>query len=97
MSTGRKILRACVVQGGKVIEEQRLKERETLTIGSGPKNTFTLGEPSLPKSHERLNELFAAVQSLPDFDGAKFSQHLKELQQTLAQEKAASALRAAAP
>ena len=52
---------------------------------------------SLPKSHERLNELFAAVQSLPDFDGAKFSQHLKELQQTLAQEKAASALRAAAP
>ncbi|MBI3179916.1 MAG: hypothetical protein HYZ27_09665, partial [Deltaproteobacteria bacterium] len=30
-----RILRACVVQNGKVIEEQRLSKREPLTIGYG--------------------------------------------------------------
>src|SRR5512138_603223 len=47
-----KILRACVVQGGKVIEEQRLRRREPLTIGSGPRNTFVIADPSLPRSHQ---------------------------------------------
>jgi TonB family protein len=51
-SPGRKILRACVVQGGKVIEEQRLGDREALTVGTSPKNTFVINDPSLPKSHE---------------------------------------------
>ncbi|MEK7704191.1 MAG: AgmX/PglI C-terminal domain-containing protein [Myxococcota bacterium] len=50
--TGGKILRACVVQNGKVIEEQRLRRRESLTIGSGAKNTFVIPEPSLPRTHE---------------------------------------------
>lgn len=47
-----RILRACVVQGGKVIEEQRLRRREPLSVGRGPKNTFVISDPSLPKSHE---------------------------------------------
>ena len=47
-----KILRACVVQGGKVIEEQRLRRREPLTIGTGSRNTFVLSDPTLPKSHQ---------------------------------------------
>ena len=47
-----KILRACVVQGGKVIEEQRLRRREPLTIGNAPKNTFVVPDPTIPKSHE---------------------------------------------
>jgi len=47
-----KILRACVVQGGKVIEEQRLRRREPLTVGTGGKNTFVIADPSLPRSHE---------------------------------------------
>ncbi len=47
-----KILRACVVQTGRVIEEQRLKRRDPLTIGSAPKNTFVVSEPTLPNSHE---------------------------------------------
>jgi TonB family protein len=47
-----KILRACVVQGGKVIEEQRLRRREPLSIGTGPRNTFVIAESSLPKSHQ---------------------------------------------
>ncbi len=55
------------------------------------------GKTALPKSHQRLDELFKEVQALPDFDGAKFAQHLKELQQALVQEKAAPGLRAATP
>lgn len=51
---GPKILRACVVQGGKVIEEQRLGRRESLTVGNGAKNTFVLPDPTLPKSHELI-------------------------------------------
>jgi TonB family protein len=47
-----KILRACVVQGGKVIEEQRLRRREPLSIGSGSRNTFVIADPSLPKTHQ---------------------------------------------
>ncbi len=46
-----KILRACVVQGGKVIEEQRLKSRQDLSVGKGPRNTFVIAEPNLPKTH----------------------------------------------
>lgn len=47
-----KILRACVVQGGKVLEEQRLRRRVPLTVGSGPKNIFVIADPNLPKTHE---------------------------------------------
>lgn len=47
-----KILRACVVQGGKVIEEQRLKSRQDLSVGKGPKNTFVIADGALPKTHQ---------------------------------------------
>jgi TonB family protein len=46
-----KILRACVVQGGRVLDEQRLKLRQPLTIGTGPKNIFVINHPSLPRTH----------------------------------------------
>ncbi len=59
MLTGRrgpgapaKILRACVVLGGKVIEEQRLRRREPLTIGYSPRNTFAIADNTLPKTHQ---------------------------------------------
>ena len=52
LGSEKKILRACIVQGGKVIDEQRFRKREALTIGHGPKNTFVLSDSSLPKSHE---------------------------------------------
>lgn len=45
-----KILRIAVVQGGKVVEERQLKRRETVTVGSGPKNTFVLANSALPAS-----------------------------------------------
>lgn len=50
--SGEKILRACVVQGGKVIEEQRLGRRESLTIGTHPKNTFVISGANIPRSHQ---------------------------------------------
>lgn len=51
-STQPRILRACVVQAGKVIEEQRLRKREPLTIGQGAKNSFVVAEKALPRSHK---------------------------------------------
>src|SRR5579863_1693775 len=45
-----KILRIAVVRGGKVVEERQLKRRETVTVGSGPKNTFVLPSGVLPIS-----------------------------------------------
>ena len=48
----KKILRACVVQAGKVIDEQRFRKRAPLSIGSGPGNTFVISDPTLPRNHE---------------------------------------------
>jgi len=47
-----KILRACVVQGGKVVDEQRLRRRVPLTIGNTGKNTFVIDAPGMPRGHE---------------------------------------------
>ncbi len=47
-----KVLRACVVQGGNVIEERILPRRAALSIGTGAKNTFVVASVALPKSHE---------------------------------------------
>jgi hypothetical protein len=55
------------------------------------------GKESFPKSSQHLDELFHDVQSLPDFDPARFSKHLMEFQQALGAEKATRPLRAAAP
>ena len=38
------ILRACIVQQGRVLEERRLNPGESLTIGSAPKNTFVTSD-----------------------------------------------------
>jgi hypothetical protein len=45
-----KILRIAVVQAGKVVEERQLKRRETVTVGSAPKNTFVIANSVLPSS-----------------------------------------------
>ena len=47
-----KVLRACVVQSGKVIDEQRLPVHAPLTIGTGARNTFVVADSALPKSHK---------------------------------------------
>ena len=47
----QKVLRACVVQRGRVIEEKRLGQRETLSLGHAARNTFSISDNALPASH----------------------------------------------
>ncbi len=44
------ILRIGVIQGGKIIEEKLIRERTTVTVGSGTRNTIVLPSASAPKS-----------------------------------------------
>ena len=50
--SARRILRAAVVQSGKVIEEQRMRTRASLSIGKDPKNTFVITDSEMPKKHD---------------------------------------------
>jgi hypothetical protein len=45
-----KILRVGVIQGGKIIEERHLKNRETVTVGQDAKNTFVVPASNVPGS-----------------------------------------------
>lgn len=45
-----KILRVGVIQGGKIIEERLLKNREAVTVGQDAKNTFVVPGSTLPAS-----------------------------------------------
>lgn len=47
----QKVLRACVVQRGRVIEEKRLGQREALSLGQAARNTFSISDAGLPASH----------------------------------------------
>lgn len=44
-----KVLRIGVVQGGKVIHEQLIKQGESVTLGESPKNTVVFEHPEMPK------------------------------------------------
>lgn len=46
----QKILRIGIIQGGKIIEERLVRSRESVTLGSAPKNTFVVPASTLPKS-----------------------------------------------
>jgi len=43
-----KVLRIGVIQGGKITEEQIVRQRENVTIGQSEKNTFIIPHPKLP-------------------------------------------------
>ncbi len=45
----QKILRIGIIQGGKIVEERLVKDREDVSLGSGPKNTFIIPASKLPK------------------------------------------------
>ncbi len=49
-SKATKVLRIGIIQGGKIIEEQRFKKRETVSIGrpGGKKATFVVDSPNVP-------------------------------------------------
>ena len=67
---GPKILRIGVVQGGKVVEEQLIKSRTTVTIGPNEKSTFTLNSASVP-SQFKLFELVGSDYYLNYLDGMR--------------------------
>jgi hypothetical protein len=56
--TGPKVLRIGVVQGGRVIEERIVKQRSTVTVGPGERNTFVI--PGAPVASFRLFELIGS-------------------------------------
>lgn len=51
-ASAAKVLRIGIIQGGKIIEERRLKKRETVSVGSGDKATFKVASPAVPKHFE---------------------------------------------
>ncbi|MCC7381036.1 MAG: AgmX/PglI C-terminal domain-containing protein [Deltaproteobacteria bacterium] len=63
-----KVLRIGIIQGGKIIEERRLKKRETVSVGSGPKATFQISSGAVPK-HFDLFEFTGTQHFLRFADG----------------------------
>lgn len=47
--TGPKVLRIGIVQRGKIIEERELRRRESVSVGSADRATFTVSSETLPK------------------------------------------------
>ena len=45
-----KVLRVGVIQGGKIVEERILQARQTVTLGTSPKNTIVVPQSDLPAS-----------------------------------------------
>jgi hypothetical protein len=54
MSEPAKILRIGVVQGGKVTETRLIRRRDTVTVGAGPSNTFSIQNAGLAASFPLL-------------------------------------------
>ena len=46
----KKILRVGVIQNGKIVEERLLRKHGSVTIGQGPRNTFSIPVSRLPRS-----------------------------------------------
>lgn len=67
----RKVLRIGIIQGGKIIEERTLKKRETVSVGSSEKASFSVNSSTLPKSFdvfELVNGEYV-VRFTPDMGG----------------------------
>lgn len=47
-STGPKVLRIGLIQGGRVIEERIIKQRTSVTVGASEKNMFVIAAADLP-------------------------------------------------
>lgn len=45
-----KILRIGIIQGGRIVEERLVRQRQTITIGQSAKNTFVIPSEVLPRS-----------------------------------------------
>jgi len=51
-SSGPKVLRLGLIQGGKIIEEKIIRTRETVTIGTSERNHFVITAPKMPPRFE---------------------------------------------
>lgn len=69
-STGPKVLRIGLIQGGRVVEERIIKQRTTVTIGASEKNMFVIPGGDLPANF-RLFELIGSDYHLNFTDGMK--------------------------
>lgn len=69
-STGPKVLRIGLIQGGRVVEERIIKQRTSVTIGSNEKNMFVIAAADLPANF-RLFELVGSDYHLNFTDGMK--------------------------
>lgn len=43
-----KVLRIGLIQGGRIIEEQIIRQRESVSVGQSEKNTFVIAHPKMP-------------------------------------------------
>lgn len=50
--TGPKVLRIGLIQGGKIVEERIIRNRETVTVGSSEKNHFVIHTDGIPSRFE---------------------------------------------
>lgn len=69
-STGPKVLRIGLIQGGRVVEERIIKQRTSVTVGASEKNMFVIPGGDLPQNF-RLFELVGADYCLNFTDGMK--------------------------
>ncbi|MBN1654663.1 MAG: TonB family protein [Deltaproteobacteria bacterium] len=51
-TTGPKVLRIGLIQGGKIIEERIIRKRESVTVGSSEKNHFVIHSEGVPSRFE---------------------------------------------
>lgn len=47
-----KVLRIGIIQGGKIIEERKLKKRETVSVGQSPKAMFSVSSAAMPQTFD---------------------------------------------
>jgi hypothetical protein len=69
-SSGPKVLRIGLIQGGRVVEERIIKQRTSVTVGSNEKNMFVIPGGDLPASF-RLFELVGSDYHLNFTPGMK--------------------------
>src|SRR5688572_29546571 len=58
-STGPRVLRIGIIQGGRVVEERIIKQRTSVTVGASEKNMFVIPGGDLPQNF-RLFELIGS-------------------------------------
>jgi hypothetical protein len=68
-TTGPKVLRIGVVQGGRVVEERIVKQRGHVSVGPSERNTFVIS--NAPQSSFRLFELIGTDYHLNFLDGTQ--------------------------